>query len=134
MIDTCILLDILEPDPEFGESSARLLDEIRSDGLEIAPVIYVELAPAFGGSRRRQDLFLSRIGFSLPPEWERADTETARAAWARFIHLKRTGKTPKKPLADLLIGSFAHRRRGLVTRNPKHFSGAFPDLKILVPP
>jgi predicted nucleic acid-binding protein len=36
-------------------------------------------------------------------------------------------------LADLLIGAFACRRRGLITRNPANFKRFYPGLKVLGP-
>lgn len=51
VVDTCLLIDVLEDDPEFGRSSARLLDDHAADGLVLCPISYVELAPAFEGSR-----------------------------------------------------------------------------------
>lgn len=33
MVDTCVILDILEPDPVFGAASAEALEEHAEDGL-----------------------------------------------------------------------------------------------------
>ena len=62
VVDTCLIIDVLEADPDFGEASAELLDSMMVKGLVICPVSYVELAPAFLGDRKRQDEFLSAIG------------------------------------------------------------------------
>ncbi len=48
-IDTCILLDILLPDPHFGEPSRELLKKASTKGrLIICEIVYAELAPFFG--------------------------------------------------------------------------------------
>jgi hypothetical protein len=47
-IDTCILLDILLPDPQFGASSQELIKRASSMGrLIICDTIYAELSPQF---------------------------------------------------------------------------------------
>jgi uncharacterized protein with PIN domain len=47
VVDTCLLIDVAENDPEFGRDSARLLDRKRPAELVIAPVSYIELASLF---------------------------------------------------------------------------------------
>jgi hypothetical protein len=53
VVDTCVVLDVLEGDPEFGLASARLIDNLASEGLSLCPVSYIELAPAFSGDKKR---------------------------------------------------------------------------------
>ena len=62
VVDTCLVLDVLEDDRTYGESSARLLDERYPEGLILCPVSYIELGPAFGGDVRRQEAFLDGLG------------------------------------------------------------------------
>ena len=133
VVDTCVLIDVLEDDPKFGASSATLLERLLDDGLEVCPATYAELAPAFDGDRALQDEFLGGVGVSLPADWSWTDTLEAHAAWARFIRLKRRGKVPRRPLADILIGAYAADRDGLVTRNPDDFRPVFPNLSLAVP-
>ena len=133
VVDTCVLIDVLEDDPEFGASSAGLLDRLLAEGLEISPVTYAELAPAFGGDRALQDDFLGGAGVALPAEWTWTDTLAAHSAWDRFIRLRRRDDLPRRPLADILIGAYATSRQGLVTRNPGDFTPVFPDLPLAVP-
>lgn len=133
VIDTCVLIDVLEDDPEFGASSAILLDRLLDEGLEVCPVTYAELAPAFDGDRGLQDEFLGGVGVSLPADWSWTDTLEAHSAWVRFIRLKRRRKVPRRPLADILIGAYAAGRDGLVTRNPDDFRSVFPELSLAVP-
>ncbi|MBM3833051.1 MAG: hypothetical protein FJ403_07220 [Verrucomicrobia bacterium] len=60
-VDTCLLIDIAESDPQFGVSSAQLLDRQRSDGLVICPVSYIELAPVFQTDEAARDEFLYNL-------------------------------------------------------------------------
>jgi predicted nucleic acid-binding protein len=133
VVDTCVLVDVLEGDPSFGEASAACIDKHLPAGLVVCPVTYIELAPAFLGDESREIEFLTRVGISCDEGWERADTRAAHAAWTRYIERKRTGKAPRRPLADILIGAFASRFDGLITRNPGDLKLLFKQLRIVEP-
>lgn len=132
-IDTCLLIDILEDDPLFGEASSRLVDTLAGDGLVICPVTYAEMAPAFDGDRELQDRFLAGVGVDSRQPWLWEDTVRAHAAWHEHVSRRRAQKVGKRPLADLLIGSFALRFQGLMTRNAGDFRTAFPALELRSP-
>ena len=133
VIDTCLILDVLEDDAEFGAVSAELIDSKAEDGLVVAPVTYIELAPAFLGDRRSQDDFLQQMGVDLQNDWLFQDTMNAHGAWQRYMTAKRAGQATKRPIADILIGAFACRQDGLMTRNPRDFKAIFPTLDVLEP-
>lgn len=133
VVDTCVLIDVLEDDPEFGAASADLLDRLLPQGLVVCPVTYVELAPAFDGDRVLEEEFLAGVGIALPAAWTWPDTQAAHSAWQRYVELKRRGAAPRRPLADVLIGGHAANRDGLVTRNPDDFAAVFPDLRLAIP-
>lgn len=133
VVDTCVLLDVLEDDPEFGRSSAFTLDAHAEEGLVVCPVTYAELAPAFQGDRTLQDEFLGGVGLDYRQDWLWEDTLRAHEAWNTFVQRKRSGQLPKRPLADILIGAFAVRHQGLITRNPDDFKAVFPGLVLRGP-
>lgn len=133
VVDTCVVLDVLEHDPAFGRPSAELLHKLLPHGLVISPVTMVELAVAFSGDLAEQKRFLDQAGIAYGELWTAADTEQACSAWNAYIVAKRQTKTAKRPIADLLIGGFAANRTGLVTRNPRDFSRWFPQLKLRTP-
>jgi len=133
VIDTCVLIDVLEEDPKFGEPSAEILESLLEEGLVICPMTYVELSPAFQGDRAFQDEFLTEVGVDFRQDWIQEDTLRAHQAWHQFIEQKRSGQIPKRPLADILIGAFATRYQGLITRNPGDFARLFPSLTLRVP-
>ena len=35
VVDTCLLIEVAEADPTFGQASAKLLDLKRADGLKV---------------------------------------------------------------------------------------------------
>jgi len=122
VVDSCILLDIRMSDADFGLRSAKCLAAHLSDGLIIAPITYVELAPAFKGDASIQNAFLERAGVEWLTSWTRSDTEAAYELWAAHVRKKRTGQESKRPVSDVFIEAFAKRFQGLITRNAKHFS------------
>ena len=133
VIDTCLLIDVAENDPSFGVASATLIDSKRPEGLTICPVTYVDLAPVFNGDAKALDEFLLKLGANWPETWTLADTTTAHDSWHRHVLAKRSGKVPKRPVADILIGAFASRFDGLLSRNPADFRPIFPKLNLVVP-
>lgn len=130
VVDTTVLIDILDHDPEFGVGAAALLERRLGDGLVICPVTYAELAPAFEGNRALQEDYLMGVGVDYEVDWRREDTLAAFDAWHAHVRRRRGGTEAKRPIADILIGAFALRFDGLITRNRKDFRAAFPALPI----
>jgi len=133
IVDTCVVLDVLEGDPEFGLPSARLLDKLVGEGLTLCPVSYIELAPAFSGDLGRQNEFLSGVGIDYSQPWGWSDTKEANRVWKCYDSKRRSARVAKRPVADILIGAFAAGRKGLVTRNENDFRPFFADLPIIKP-
>jgi hypothetical protein len=133
VVDTCVVLDVFENDPQFGKGSAALLEKLLPHGLAVAPVTMVELSAAFEGDIAEQKRFLEGAGISHTEAWTPADIDASHKAWNAYVISRRKDKTPKRPIADLLIGGFATNRQGLVTRNPSDFRRWFPNLVIREP-
>jgi hypothetical protein len=133
VVDTCVVIDVLENDPEFGLASATSLQRLLPQGLAISPVSMVELGAAFGGDLPAQKEFLDRAGIAYCEPWTGADTDCAHAAWHDYVKAKRAGSAARRPITDILIGAFAANRRGLVTRNGPDFQRWFPKLAVRQP-
>ena len=133
VVDTCVILDILDGHPQFARLSADAIDNLYAEGLVVAPITYVELAPAFNGDAAAQDKFLQALGirnfFGVPQE----AIMVASRAWHRHILRKRAGVVRKRPIADVMIGAYACMAGGLVTRNEADFRILYPDLPIFNP-
>ena len=128
-VDTSVLVDICAGDPTFGMASALCLEAHADGGLVVSPVVYVELAPVFGGDSQMQDSFLSEVGVVSMLAWSPQDTREAHKLWNGYVQKKRRNGTGKRPMADHLIGAFAKRYDGIITRNPKDF----PDVPVICP-
>jgi len=133
VVDTCVLIDITEDDPEFGERSAECLAQRLNEGLTVSPVTYVELAPVFDGSRRLLDEFLAGLGIDGSAIFDMTDRHAAFSAWGRHISERRARKAGKRPVADVLIGALARRHDGLITRDGDDFLALYPKLRIVDP-
>jgi hypothetical protein len=94
VVDTCVLLDVLENDPSFGPASANLLEKSLRDGLLLCPVTMVELSPAFSGSLETQKHFLEQVGIDFTEGWTFADTECAHRAWNVYVQARRGAHLP----------------------------------------
>ena len=133
VVDTCLLIDIADADPQFASGSAALLSARRNDGLHVSPVTYAELAPVFDGDAARQNLFLYHLQVSWSQAWTRAETLAAHAGWHRYVRARKLHRIAKRPMADILIGAFAERFDGLLTRNGADYRNVFPNLPIVAP-
>ena len=133
VVDTCLLLDVALDDPKFFPASARLLDEKQADGLVACPVSVMEVSPVFAGQMPAVAEFLDRLNNPPAEPWTNADTQAVFTAWHNYVAAKRQGQIAKRPIADVLIGAFAMRFQGLLTRNPSDFRQLFPALPIIEP-
>ena len=133
LVDTCVLIDLLQGDHDFATCSADALDAKRDDGLLISPVTFVELAPSFKGDIVAQNEFLLGLGVTCLFKGNYVALVAAHRAWHEQILRRRAGTAPKRPIADVLIGAYALTVGGLITRNESDFRALYPTLRILNP-
>ena len=133
VVDTCIIIDITSGDGEFSTKSADAIDAKRAEGLVVAPITYVELAPSFRGDIAKQDSVLSGMGIEFDFAGNRQAVLAAHKAWYEHALRKRLGEAVKRPIADVLIGAYAVEKGGLITRNEADFKTLYPNLTISNP-
>ena len=133
VVDTCVIIDVLSGDGAFSAKSANAIDAKRVEGLVVAPITYVELAPSFLGDVTKQDKVLSDLGIELDFAGNKDSVLAAHKAWYEHVLRKRLGEIAKRPIADILIGAYATQKGGLITRNEADFKALYPDLTIFNP-
>lgn len=133
VVDTCVLIDILKADPVFSKLSSQALQAKMDDVLVIAPITYVELAPAFKGDVSAQNEFLNALWIRYDFDGNREAVLTAHRAWYEHVLRKRSGMEGKRPVADVMIGAYALSKGGLITRNEADFRTLYPPLEIFNP-
>jgi len=133
VVDTCVIIDVLCGDGVFSTKSADALDAKRGEGLVIAPITYVELAPSFLGDVHEQDVVLAGLGIDVDFGGSKETVLEAHRAWYEHVQRKRAGAVVKRPIADVLIGAYAMQKGGLITRNEADFRSLYPSLTIFNP-
>ena len=133
VVDTCVVIDLIERDSEFGAVSAAALASKIDDSFVIAPITYVELGPVFDGDRERQDAFLKESWIDFDFAGNKDAVLVAHKAWYEHVLRRRKGEVTKRPIADVMIGAYALQKGGLITRNEDDFRSLYPDLTIYNP-
>jgi len=130
VVDTCVLLDLVHgTDQQAADAEAVLA---KAGSVVICPVSVVELGPTFPDASKLRD-FLLDYGIDAAEAFTSEDAEVGRSAWQRIIAARRSTGTPRRPIADILIGAFAQRRNGIITRNGRDFTTLFPHLPVWTP-
>ena len=130
-IDTNILIDVLEPDLEYGPASREYLKRCRSEGAIVAcGVIWAEVASSNWLATGELVSALETIGLEYSP----MNRETAVAAatiWRRY-----RGDTPGRHriASDFLIGAHARVQCDrLLTRDRGFYRAYFEGLRVVDP-
>jgi predicted nucleic acid-binding protein len=130
LVDTDVLVDIFNNDPEWDEWSEERIDAARQvGGLVINPLIYAEICGGYP-TQRQTDQALSTLVFRR----ENLPWEAAFNASRAFLAYRRTGGAKRSPLPDFYIGAHAEvRGYALLTRDPGRYRQYFPALQIIAP-
>jgi predicted nucleic acid-binding protein len=130
LVDSNVLLDVLEEDPKwFSWSADRLAECAESSPLLINPIIYAEVSIGFERIEELEDaLPLSSFERrSLP--WE-----AAFLAGKCFVAYRRAGGNRRSPLPDFFIGAHAAvEGLTLLTRDANRYRTYFPSLQLIAP-
>jgi predicted nucleic acid-binding protein len=130
LVDTNVLIDVLQPDPKWEKWSEAHLRASRTAGaLVINPLVYAEVSTGFS-TQRQLDQALSTAIYRR----ENLPWEAALNAGRAFISYRRAGGAKRSPLPDFYIGAHADLRGYfLLTRDPTRYRQYFPTLKIIAP-
>lgn len=130
LVDTNVLVDVLENDPTWAEWSVRQLrSQAQVHDLAINPVIYAELGAAFE-SIDELDAAIHDLGIRVE-EIPRAALFLAGKAYLKY---RRAGGGKSGVLSDFFIGAHAAVSRWtILTRDASRYRGYFPTVKLLTP-
>lgn len=129
-VDTNVLLDVLLPNDQFVDASARALTASAASGpLVVCAVVYAELSTAFS-SRRLCDSFLDDNEIQVVALTRDVGFQASRA-WRLY---RRQGGRRSRILSDFLIGAHAELDAScLLTRDRGFYRKLFPGLTVLEP-
>lgn len=130
LVDTNVLVDVLEDDPEWADwSIGQLRTQSRVHRLVINPVIYAELSLTFSTVEALDEVL---AGMQLPVvEMPRSALFLAGKAFAQY---RRRGGTKGNVLADFFIGAHAAVAGWpILTRDGSRYQSYFPTVNLVMP-
>ncbi|NDU87388.1 MAG: type II toxin-antitoxin system VapC family toxin [Ferrovum sp.] len=131
LVDTNVLVDILENDPEWADwSIGQLRAQSKVHRLAINPVIYSELSLTFS-TVEALDKTIEELGLTLI-EIPHPALFLAGKAFVRYR--RQQGGNKNNVLADFFIGAHAAvSRYPLLTRDTRRYTTYFSDVRLVVP-
>jgi predicted nucleic acid-binding protein len=130
IVDTNVLLDVLQDDPQWADwSIGQLRAQSRVHVLAINAVIYAEVSLSFS-TLEALDAAIARMGLAI--------TDIPKAALflagKAFLQYRRSGGTKTQVLPDFFIGAHAAVNGWpLLTRDAARFRSYFSGLVVLAP-
>lgn len=130
LVDTNVLIDVLEDDPEWADwSISQLRFQSKIHRLAINPIIYAELSLTFSTvealDQTIEDLGLAMIEVPRPALF---------LAGKAFVRYRRQGGWKSNVLADFFIGAHAAvSRYPVLTRDTRRYTAYFSDVMLIAP-
>jgi predicted nucleic acid-binding protein len=130
LVDTNIILDVLEDDPQWADWSQRQLDlAALNDTLCINAAIYAELSIAYE-TIEQLEAMLATAEFRLEP----IPREALFLAGKAFLRYRRSRGIKTGVLPDFFIGAHAAvSNYSLLTRDAGRYKTYFPTLVLISP-
>ena len=131
LVDTNVLLDVLQDDPVWAEWSLEQLENASVvDRLAINDVIYAELSTAFARVEELEDV-LEQTGLYVEPMPREALFLAAKA----FMAYRRAAGSRQQLLPDFFVGAQAAVLGcPLLTRDARRYRTYFPTVQLVSPP
>jgi predicted nucleic acid-binding protein len=130
LVDSNVLLDLLEHDPNWYTWSAEQLQQAAdSAALIINPVIYAEISVGFARIEELEAVVTPDIFQRRPLPWQ-----AAFLAGKCFLRYRQKGGVRRSPLPDFFIGAHAAvEGLTLLTRDATRYRTYFPTLSLIAP-
>ena len=130
LVDTNVLVDVLEDDPQWANwSVGQLRAQSKIHRLAINPIIYAELSLTFSTAealdQALDDLDLAMVEIPRPALF---------LAGKAFIRYRRQGGTKTNVLGDFFIGAHAAvSGHAVLTRDTRRYASYFPSVVMVSP-
>ena len=130
LVDTCVLVDVLQNDPQWADwSIAQLRAQATLHALAINPVVYAEISLSFS-TLEALDEVVATLGLEVC-EIPRPALFLAAKAFAQY---RRRGGSRQQVLPDFFIGAHAAVLGWpLLTRDARRFRTYFPTVDVMAP-
>jgi len=130
LVDSNILIDLLNEDSHWYSWSARAVAEIGSvSRLVINQIIYAEASVALDSIEEMDEGLPSGLF-----ERESIPYEAAFLAGKAYVSYRRRKGVRRSPLPDFFIGAHAAvAGHALLTRDPSRYRAYFPTVKLIAP-
>ncbi len=130
LVDTNVLLDIFENDPQWVQwSLSKLRAFAQLLPLSVDPVVYAELSIGFS-SVEDLDAALSTLRIDIIA----APREALFLAGRKFVEYRRRGGLRNNVLPDFFVGAHAVIRDcPVLTRDARRFRTYFPSVRLIAP-
>lgn len=130
LVDTNVLVDVLQDDPQWADwSIGQLRAQAQIHELVINPVVYAEMSLSFT-TLEALDAVVAKMELTLH-EIPRPALFLAGKAFAQY---RRRGGGKAQVLPDFFIGAHAAVQGwALLTRDASRFRTYFPSLRVLAP-
>lgn len=130
LVDTNVIVDVLNADSEWAARSLDVLDDLATqDDLTINEIVYAELSAGYSDANELE----SALG-TLKLPLTRMPREALFLAGQAFRRYRRATGTKLNVLPDFFIGAHAAvENANVLTRDPKRIQSYFPTVTLLSP-
>ena len=128
LVDTNVLVDVLQNDPQWADwSIAQMRAQAKLHALAINPVIYAEMSLSFSTLEA-----LAGVVLTMALELREIPRPALFLAAKAFVQYRRRGGGKAQVLPDFFIGAHAVVEGWpLLTRDASRFRTYFPTLQVL---
>jgi predicted nucleic acid-binding protein len=131
IVDTNVLVDVLEDDPDWAEwSTGRMRELSKLHELAINPVIYAELSLTFDAIEE-----LDAVVSDMELKFMELPRPALFLAGKAFVRYRKQGGAKTNVLSDFFIGAQAAVVGcAILTRDTRRYRSYFPTVALLAPP
>ncbi len=130
LVDTNVLVDVLENDPDWADwSIAQLQAQSKVHRLTINPIIYSELSLTFSTVEA-----LDQVLDGMDLRMLEIPKPALFLAGKAFVHYRRSRGTKNNVLGDFFIGAHAAvSGMPVLTRDTQRYKNYFPSVRLVAP-